>query len=128
MRKLLLLPLLAVLTFPFAAQAAGTIADNTGLNSTAGEALGADAIQTEDGDITMFIGNFIIQPILGLVGLIFFLMMLYAGILWMTAGGNSDQVKKAKQIFINSIIGIVIITAAYAITQTVLNAVTTPTV
>lgn len=125
MRKLLLLPLLAVLTFPFAARAA-TVAENTGLYTTGSTALGpALTANSANTNIAAFIGYYIIQPILGIVGLIFFLMMLYAGVLWMTAGGNSEQVKKAKQIFINSIVGVVIITAAYALTTAVFNAVTT---
>jgi hypothetical protein len=43
--------------------------------------------------------------------------MIYAGILWMTAEGNDQQVAKAKSLLINSIIGIIIVFAAYAITS-----------
>jgi len=40
----------------------------------------------------------IIQVVLGLLGTIFVILMIYAGILWMTAGGNDTQVKKAQNI------------------------------
>jgi hypothetical protein len=47
--------------------------------------------------------------------------MIYAGILWMTAQGNDQQVTKAKTLMINSVIGIIIVFAAYAITAFVGN-------
>jgi hypothetical protein len=42
--------------------------------------------------------------------------MIYAGILWMTAQGNEQQVTKAKQLMFNAAIGMIIIFAAYALT------------
>lgn len=58
----------------------------------------------------------IIGTVLSFVGVLFLIMMIYAGIMWMTAQGNDQQVTKAKELLINSIIGLVIIFAAYAIT------------
>jgi hypothetical protein len=37
--------------------------------------------------------------------------------MWMTAQGNSAQVDKAKDLLINAVIGLVIVTAAYSITS-----------
>ena len=65
----------------------------------------------------------IINTILGLLGVIFLVIIIYAGFLWMTAGGNDEQVGKAKKLLINSIIGIIIIVAAYAISYFVLHAI-----
>ena len=48
--------------------------------------------------------------------------IIYAGVLWMTAAGNEGQVTKAKNIIITSVIGTVIIAAAYAITNFVFDA------
>jgi len=70
-------------------------------------------IQTKSGQI--------IGTVLSFVGVLFLILMIYAGILWMTAGGNDQIVTKAKGLLINSIIGIVIIFAAYAITAFVGN-------
>jgi hypothetical protein len=39
-----------------------------------------------------------------------------AGYQWMTAGGNEEQVAKAKKNISNAVIGLIIILAAYAIT------------
>lgn len=58
----------------------------------------------------------IINTALTLVGLIFLILMVYAGYLWMTARGEEDQVSKARKIITGSIIGLVIVLSAYAIT------------
>lgn len=60
-----------------------------------------------------------IQVALSLVGLIFLISMIYAGFLWMTARGEEDQVKKARTIIMGSIIGLVIVISAYAISYLV---------
>lgn len=58
----------------------------------------------------------VVGLILSFVGVIFLILTIYAGIMWMTAQGNSSQVEKAKDLLINAVIGLVIITAAYSIT------------
>jgi len=59
----------------------------------------------------------VISIILSFVGVLFFILMIYAGILWMTAQGNEQQVAKAKDLLINATIGLIITLAAYAITS-----------
>jgi hypothetical protein len=58
----------------------------------------------------------VVKGILSLVGTIFLLLTVYAGILWMTAQGEEAKVGKAIQIIRASIIGLVITLSAYAIT------------
>lgn len=58
---------------------------------------------------------------LGLVGLIFLILMVYGGYLWMTAQGEDEQIKKAQKIIISTIIGMVIVLSAYAISNLVLS-------
>ncbi len=58
----------------------------------------------------------IIGVVLSFVGVIFLILMIYAGLVWMTAQGNQEQVNKAKDLMINAIIGLIIVLAAYAIT------------
>ncbi|MFA5211602.1 MAG: hypothetical protein WC414_03870 [Patescibacteria group bacterium] len=62
----------------------------------------------------------IINISLSLLGTIFVVLTVYAGFLWMTAGGNDDQVGKAKNILYASIIGLLIILSAYSISNFVL--------
>lgn len=59
----------------------------------------------------------IIGLILSFIGVIFLVLMIYAGISWMTAAGNQEKVTKAKDLIINAIIGLIIVLAAYAITS-----------
>lgn len=58
----------------------------------------------------------IIRTILNILGIIVLCLILYSGFLWMTAGGNEDQVTKAKAWMRNSVIGLIVIFAAYSIT------------
>ena len=64
----------------------------------------------------------IVGVALSFVGAIFFLLILYAGFLWMTAFGASDKVEKAKDILFHAAIGLVIVLAAYAISKFVFGA------
>jgi amino acid transporter len=58
----------------------------------------------------------IIKTLLGLLGIIFVVLLIYAGFQWMTAEGNEEKVTKAKDTIVRAIIGLVIIIAAYSIT------------
>lgn len=63
----------------------------------------------------------IINIILGVIGAVFLLLVIYAGYLWMTAGGDATKVTKAKKILINAVTGLVIIFMAFAITTFIFN-------
>jgi len=65
----------------------------------------------------------VINVVFGLTGVIVFVLMIYAGILWMTAGGNDEQVKKAQKIIQRAVIGLIIVVLAYAITYFILKAI-----
>ncbi len=59
-------------------------------------------------------GN-IINSILVYTGIILLILMSYSGVLWMTAGGNEEQINKAKKIIKGAIIGFVAIILSYSI-------------
>jgi len=59
----------------------------------------------------------ILYFILGFLGVILLIVIIYAGFLWMTAGGDEEQVRKAKAWILNGLIGLVITILAYAITN-----------
>ena len=65
----------------------------------------------------------IIRVVLGLLGIIFLALIIYAGFMWMTARGNEEQIEKAKRIIRGSIVGILITVSAYAITGFVVDAI-----
>lgn len=63
----------------------------------------------------------VITAILSLMGVIFLILMIYGGFLWMTARGNEEQVKKAKDLITAAIVGLIIIISAYAISYFVVS-------
>ena len=72
-------------------------------------------------DIRLIIAR-IIRIGLGLLGIILVAIVIYGGFLWMTAGGNEEQIAQAKKVLTNAIIGLVIILSAYAIVSFVIRA------
>lgn len=60
-----------------------------------------------------------ITILLGFLGVIFLVLMIYGGWLWMTAQGNEEQTTKARKIIFDAIIGLLILAAAYIITVVV---------
>ncbi len=66
-------------------------------------------------DLRVIIGN-IIKIFLSVIGIIAICIVLYAGFLYMTAGGDPEKVTKAKKWLINAVIGLAIIFSAYSIT------------
>jgi amino acid transporter len=59
----------------------------------------------------------IIKTVLSLLGLIALVIILMGGFKWMTSGGNEEKVGEAKKLLGAGVVGIVIILAAYAITE-----------
>jgi uncharacterized iron-regulated membrane protein len=58
----------------------------------------------------------VISAALGLLGVIFLVLIVYGGYIWMIARGDEAMVEKAKDTISRSIIGLIIVLAAYAIT------------
>ncbi len=63
----------------------------------------------------------IINVALGFLGIVFLVLLLYAGFLWMTAQGDGKKVDKARDMITQAVIGLVIIVAAFAISNFVLS-------
>jgi hypothetical protein len=63
----------------------------------------------------------IINVFLGLLGVIFLILFIYAGFVWMTAGGDDKKVETAKRILISATVGLAICLAAYGIATFVMN-------
>lgn len=49
-------------------------------------------------------------------------IIVYGGYLWLTAAGNDEQIKKAKDVIKSAIIGIVIILSGYAVSYAIIKA------
>lgn len=74
----------------------GTAGTNAGINTAGTEA-------TLGGMVGSIIG-----VILNILGALLLILFIYAGFLWMTAQGDEKQVKKAKDIMGNALIGLII--------------------
>ncbi len=83
--------------------------------------VGVNVYGDASGDLAGTVGR-IIKALLSIVGALLLVIIIYAGFLWMTAGGNTTQVEKAKAWITNSVIGLVIILGAYGISSFVVEA------
>ncbi|MFH1789900.1 MAG: pilin [bacterium] len=92
-----------------------TTKDDYGLHRAANQA-GLNSLAISKSEPRALIGS-IIGVGLSLLGVIFFLLILYAGIKWMTAMGSSEKVEKAKEMLEAAIIGLLIVLSAYAISR-----------
>lgn len=57
-----------------------------------------------------------VGAVLAFVGTLFFILIIYSGFTWMLARGNESEVQKAKDMLESSVIGLIIVLSAYAIT------------
>jgi hypothetical protein len=58
----------------------------------------------------------VIKTLLNFLAILFLILTIYAGFLWMTAGGAEDRIEKAKKLLFRSVMGLLIILSAYSIT------------
>jgi hypothetical protein len=95
--------------------------ESSGLQNTA-EKTGHTSQKLFGSGDSLFSGiGLIINSLLGLVGVVFMILMMYGGYLWMTAQGNESQVEKAIGIMKAAIIGLAITFSAFAISYFVMS-------
>ncbi len=63
----------------------------------------------------------IIRALLGFLGVVAVSIIIYGGVIWMTASGREASVEKAQKIIVNAVVGLVIILSSLAITQFIIN-------
>ena len=110
MATLIIVPLLSM-AVSVNAQALTT--NDLGLND-------ANSIGLGNEDPKSIIVN-VIRVILGFLGLIAVIIILIGGFKWMTAQGNDDKITEARKLIQAGAIGLVIILAAFGITQFLIN-------
>jgi hypothetical protein len=89
-------------------------ADPTGLISDTTGNINAIALGHSSPSVVALL---LINVALSLLAALCVALLLYAGFLWLWARGNADEVKKAKDIIIGTVIGLVIVLASLGITQ-----------
>lgn len=101
----------ALLLFPAVASAQQQFTiDSWGYNKLDGRVnLGTRALEDTIGGV--------INVILGFLGILTTLIILWGGFKWMTSQGNTDQVQDAKKIIGAGVAGLVIVLVSYAIAR-----------
>lgn len=89
------------------------------------EVAGQANIKSET-SLPLLVGN-LVRIFIGMLGIVFLVLTVYAGFLYLTARGDSDKVEHAKETLSRGVIGLIIISAAYAIATFVINAATVTT-
>ena len=64
----------------------------------------------------------VLNVLLGFLGIIAVLIILFGGFKWMTAAGDESKVDEAKKLIGAGVIGLVVILAAFGVAQFVVNA------
>lgn len=78
-----------------------------------------DGVPTGFSDIPSVI-NTIFRVVIGAAGAIFIVLFLVGGIQYLTAAGNEEATAKARRLLVDSIVGLIIVLAAWAIGSWVL--------
>jgi cytochrome b len=82
-----------------------------------------DNILGTEGDLRALVLR-VINYFLAFLGLVCVILLIYAGVLYITAAGNDENITKAKGIMKNTMIGVIIILLAFAVVNFVLGAFT----
>ena len=77
-------------------------------------------------DLPTIVAN-VVNVMLGALGIVFLVLVVYAGFLYLTSNGEEKNVGKAKKMLTQAVIGLVIIVSAYAISLLVINSLVTIT-
>jgi TRAP-type C4-dicarboxylate transport system permease small subunit len=115
---LIVIILIVILILPYFVFAQ-TLKDNL---KALGTEAGYDSAATDETTISQIAGT-AVSAFLSLLGIIFIILIIYAGQKWMTAAGNEEKVTQAKETLWRSVIGLVIVVGAFAIWTFVYNAI-----
>jgi hypothetical protein len=74
---------------------------------------------SKNDNVYVMIGT-IVSISLGVLAIVFFGLVVYAGVRWMTARGNEELVQKAKDILFAAIIGLAVVLSSFAFSRFVL--------
>ena len=110
---------------PVKTQATGVTAtggDPYAILGTGGATGDLGTVTSEQGEKRVYeiIGR-VINIVLGFLGLIALILVIWSGVQWMTSGGNEDKTKEAKDRMKAGVIGLMIILGAAVLTNFILD-------
>lgn len=85
-------------------------------------ASGCPDAKTDLADPSTIVGN-VIKAVVGVLGLVAIVVIVYGGVQYMTSTGDSGKTKKARETIIYAAVGLVICALAFAITQFVIDSI-----
>lgn len=90
------------------------------INQTFAQEMGAilpGCAQTGNCSLCDFLIGFsnIAQWLLSILGSVALLFFIYGGFVWLTAGGNEERIKRGRDILTHTVIGVIIVLAAWLI-------------
>ena len=115
-----LLPFLTLLLGLPTTTLAAFSSDPTATTATGNLDSVAGTVGIKGPDIYTFIGK-TLAGFIGFLGLIFLILIVYAGILYLTALGEEERIKKSKRLLTWAVIGMLIIVGAFTLTTFVFN-------
>ena len=116
-----------VIIFLLAALLVGNVAlaaNNTPAGTSKGLVTPKNVTGTASGDNAYELLITVTNWVLGIVGAIAVLFIIYGGFRYITSQGNQQQMDTAKNILIKAIIGLVIVVVAYVIVRIIVSALT----
>lgn len=122
--SILFLLLVNGILLAYVAQADGPF-DDQKASGYLSELAGKVNLEKNKGGTAAMIG-YIINGVLGFLGIIFLILIIYAGLKWMMAGGAEEDVNEARQLIKWAIIGVIVILGAYALSYFVINSISEP--
>ncbi len=100
----------------------GYASDSGTLAAVAGEEY-ADGVGEVAPAGPVLIASLIINLLLGVLGVFSLMLMVYGGFIWMLARGNEDEVKKAKDIIVGTVLGLVVVLSSYSFMRFIFEAI-----
>lgn len=117
LRRFISILTLTVVTLTVVGTAARAEVPALGSNLDAlGKASGYDTQLSQEENPLAIVVSQALLALFGVLGMIFLVIVVYAGFRWMTAGGNTEQIDEAKQLIRNATIGLAIVILSYTIT------------
>lgn len=92
----------------------------TGLDNTA-KGVGFNTVDPNKRSFIIVLGTYV-NGLLTIIGVLFMLLVMYGGFLWMTGAGNDERIRKGQKMIAGATIGISVIILARVIVMFILNA------
>jgi hypothetical protein len=117
MKKILSVAFFLALVLVLGGSLVSTVhAQNLGIDDVHKAGTQAGFTQATETTLAENIGR-LITVLFSVLGVLFTVLIVYAGYLWMTARGEDEQVTKSKNIMGRAVIGLIILMSAYSITR-----------